>query len=124
MFCRRNLISAATIPVYNDLAAARFVGFAIANPNASAISLRLTTVNENWNDADAAITPAELNPLQQMARSRSSCTRFLPARTTFRGSMVLQGATAGQTFVVVALVQNGPLITAVPVIPEKAPNVP
>ena len=38
--------------------------------------------------------------------------------------MVLQGATAGQTFVVVALVQNGPLITAVPVIPEKAPNVP
>ena len=38
--------------------------------------------------------------------------------------MVLQGASAGQTFVVVALVQNGPLVTAVPVIPEKSPVVP
>src|SRR4030095_14590140 len=114
-----NLVSAATIPVYNDLATSRFVRFAVANPNASAISLRLTTLNEVGTVQDGPITPAELN-LPANGQIARFLHEFLPARTTFRGSMVLQGASAGQTFVVVALVQNGPLITAIPVIPEKA----
>jgi len=118
-----NLVSAATIPVYNDLAASRFVGFAIANPNASAINIRLTTLNEAGTVQDGPVTPAQLN-LPGNGQIAIFLHEILPARATFRGSMVLQGASAGQTFVVVALVQNGPLVTAVPVIPEKSPVVP
>ena len=116
-------VNSVTIPVYNDLAASRFVGFAIANPNSSPVTIRLTTVNENGTIADAATTPAQLNPLAGNNQLAIFLHEILPARTTFRGSMVLQ-ATGGQTFVVVALVQNGPLVTAVPVINEKAPSVP
>jgi hypothetical protein len=118
-----NLVSNATIPVYNDLATNRFVGFAVANPNASPITIRLTTVNENGTIADAATTPAQLNPLPGNNQLAIFLHQILPARTTFRGSMVLS-ATGGQTFVVVALVQNGPLITAIPVINEKSASVP
>jgi len=118
-----NLVSAATIPVYNDLDASRFVGFAVANPNASAISLRLTTLNEAGTVQDGPVNPAQLN-LPGNGQIAIFLHEILPARATFRGSMVLQGATAGQTFVVVALVQNGPLITAIPVIPEKSPSIP
>jgi hypothetical protein len=117
-----NLVTAATIPVYNDLAAGRFVGFAVANPNASAMSLRLTTINENGTVADAATTPAQLN-LQPGGQVSIFLHEIITTRTTFRGSMVIN-TTGSQGFAIVALVQNGPLVTAVPVIPEKAPNVP
>jgi len=116
-------VSNATIPVYNDLATNRFVGFAIANPNASPITIRLTTINENGTIADAATSPARLNPLPGNNQLAIFLHEILPARTTFRGSMVLS-ATGGQTFAVVALVQNGPLVTAIPVINEKSPSVP
>jgi hypothetical protein len=116
-------VNSATIPVYNDLAQNRFVGFAIANPNASPVTIRLTTVREDGTIADAATTPAQLNPLAGNNQLAIFLHEIIPARTTFRGSMVLQ-ATGGQTFVVVALVQNGPLITAIPVINEKSPSVP
>jgi hypothetical protein len=117
------LVSAATIPVYNDSTAGRFVGFAIANPNASPITVRLTTVAENGTVVDPANSPAQLNPLAGNNHLAIFLHEVLPARVNFRGSMVLQ-ATGGQTFVVVALVQNGALITAVPVVNEKSPNVP
>jgi hypothetical protein len=118
-----NLVTSVTIPVYNDLAAGRFVGFAVANPNASAISIRLTTVQENGMVLDSASIPAELNPLPPGGQVAKFLHEILPARATFRGSMVLQ-AIGAQGFVVVALVQNGLLQTAVPVINEKSPNVP
>ena len=118
-----NLVTSATIPVYNDLAAGRFVGFAIANPNASPVTIRLTTVNEDGTIATPAVSPAQLNPLPPNSHLAIFLHQINTTQTTFRGSMVLntQGA---QGFVVVALVQNGPLLTAVPVIPEKAPSVP
>jgi len=116
------LVTAATIPVYNDLAAGRFVGFAVANPNASTMSLRLTTLNENGTIADAATTPAQLN-LQPGGQVSIFLHEIITTRTTFRGSMVIN-TTGSQGFAIVALVQNGPLVTAVPVINEKAPNVP
>jgi len=118
-----NLVTSATIPVYNDLAAGRFVGFAIANPNASPVTIRLTTLNEDGSIATPAATPAQLNPLPANSHLAIFLHQINTTQTTFRGSMVLntQGA---QGFVVMALVQNGPLLTAIPVIPEKAPNVP
>jgi hypothetical protein len=116
------LVTSATIPVYNDLAAGRFVGFAVANPNASALTLRLTTVNENGTIADPATTPAQLN-LQPGGQVSIFLHEIITTRTTFRGSMVINTA-GSQGFAIVALVQNGPLVTAVPVINEKAPNVP
>jgi hypothetical protein len=118
-----NLVTAATIPVYNDLAAGRFVGFAVANPNSSPVTIRLTTVNENGSIATPAATPAQLNPLPPNSHLAIFLHQINTAQTTFRGSMVLN-TTGAQGFVVVALVQNGPLITAVPVINEKAPNIP
>jgi hypothetical protein len=118
-----NLVTSATIPVYNDLAAGRFVGFAIANPNASPVTIRLTTLNEDGTIATPAVSPAQLNPLPPNSHLAIFLHQINTTQTTFRGSMVLntQGA---QGFVVVALVQNGPLLTAVPVINEKAPSVP
>jgi len=118
-----NLVTAATIPVYNDLAAGRFVGFAVANPNSSPVTIRLTTLNENGTIATPAVTPAQLNPLPANSHLAIFLHQINTAQTTFRGSMVLN-TTGALGFVVVALVQNGPLITAVPVINEKAPNVP
>src|SRR5262245_31226628 len=116
------LVTAATIPVYNDLAAGRFVGFAVANPNQTTMMLRLTTVNENGTIADPATTPAQLN-LQPGGQVSIFLHEIITTRTTFRGSMVI--STAGsQGFAIVALVQNGPLVTAVPVVNEKAPSVP
>jgi hypothetical protein len=118
-----NLVTAATIPVYNDLAAGRFVGFAIANPNASPVTIRLTTLNEDGSIATAAATPAQLNPLPANSQIAVFLHQINTTQTTFRGSMVLN-TTGSQGFVVVALVQNGPLLTAVPVINEKSPVVP
>jgi hypothetical protein len=118
-----NLVTAATIPVYNDLAAGRFVGFAIANPNASPVTIRLTTLNEDGSIATPAATPAQLNPLPANSQIAVFLHQINTTQTTFRGSMVLN-TTGAQGFVVVALVQNGPLLTAVPVINEKSPVVP
>jgi hypothetical protein len=117
-----NLVTAATIPVYNDLAAGRFVGFAVANPNSTVMALRLTTVNEDGTIADAATTPAQLN-LQPGGQVAIFLHQIITTRTTFRGSMVI-AAPGSQGFAIVALVQNGPLITAVPVVNERAPNIP
>jgi hypothetical protein len=117
-----NLVTAATIPVYNDLAAQRFVGFAVANPNATVMPLRLTTLAENGMVADAPTTPAQLN-LQPGGQVAIFLHEIITTRTNFRGSMVIT-APGSQGFAIVALVQNGLQITAVPVINEKAPNVP
>ena len=113
---------AVTIPVDNSTSQNRFAGFAVANPNTEDVNIRLVTLDENGTVLDN-VTPAEMNPLGPQKQIAVFLHQILPARGTFRGSMalVVQG---GKTASVVALVQNQSLLTAVPVIPEKAPQVP
>jgi hypothetical protein len=115
-------VATATIPVDNSDADQRYTGFAIANQNNSNLSVRLVTLNENGNIQDNTV-PADLN-LAPNSQKAIFLHQIFPARSTFRGSMVLVGQ-GGQSFSVVALVINrGGLLTAIPVIPEKAPQVP
>jgi hypothetical protein len=114
-------VAAATIPFDNDGSANRYTGFAVANPNDEEIRIRLVVLDESgtviWSTE-----PAELNPLgprQQVARFLHE---YLPSTLSMRGSMVLSPQT-DQQFAVTALVQNQGLLTAVPVIPGKAPVV-
>jgi hypothetical protein len=114
----------ATIPVDNDDRRSRFMGFAVANPSDENINIKIVTLNENGTIQDT-ISPSELNPLGP----RKQVARFLhqyilqAQSLRFKGSMVLvvQG---GKKCVTVALVQQEGLLTAIPVIQEKAPNVP
>jgi hypothetical protein len=113
---------AVTIPVDNSSSQNRFTGFAIANQNSEDISIRLVTLDEEGRVMDN-ITPPELNPLGPQRQIAVFLHQILPARATFRGSMalVVQG---GKRASFVALVQNQSLLTAIPVIREKAPQVP
>jgi hypothetical protein len=113
---------AVTIPVDNSSSQNRFTGFAIANQNTEDVSIRLVTLNENGDVMDN-VMPAQLNPLGPQRQIAVFLHEVLPTRATFRGSMalVVQG---GKRASFVALVQNQSLLTAIPVIPEKAPQVP
>jgi len=117
-------VDSATLPVDNDGTQSRFTGFAVANPNAEDISIKLVAVDEN-GAIQESISPSELNPLRpgrQIARFLHQ-EGYFPSRLKFRGSvaMVAQG---GRQFIVVALLQNRGLYTTIPVTPAKAPNVP
>lgn len=117
-------VDAATIPVDNDDSQSRFTGFAIANPNSDDVFLRLVALNES-GEIQETVNPSELNPLgpgRQIARFIHEAGYF-PARTKFKGSVAL-AARSGAKFLVVALLQNRSLYTAIPVIPAKAANVP
>ncbi len=116
-----NLVSVATIPVDNDGAHNRFTGYAIANPSNANINVKIDIVNANGTLAQTLTIP-QLNPLgphQQVARFLH---QDVPSFLTFQGSMVLI-ASSGESFSVVALVLDENLITAVPVIPSKAPGI-
>jgi hypothetical protein len=115
-------VEAVTIPVDNSASQNRFTGVAVANQNSEDISIRLVTLDENGTVMDNMM-PAQLNPLGPQRQVAVFLHEILPNRVTFRGSMalVVQG---GKRASVVALVQNQTLLTAVPVIPEKAPQVP
>jgi len=117
-------VEAATIPVDNDDSQSRFTGFAIANPNSDDILIRLVAINEK-GEIQETVNPLELNPLRpgrQIARFLHEAG-YLPARARFNGSVALI-AQGGAKFLVVALLQNRGLYTAIPVIPGKAANVP
>ncbi len=118
----RQSVEAVTIPVDNSSSQNRFTGFAIANQNSEDVSIRLVTLDENGAVMEN-VTPAELNPLGPQKQIAVFLHQILPARATFRGSiaLVVQG---GKRASFVALVQNQSLLTAVPVIREKAPQVP
>lgn len=111
-------VSAATIPVDDDVPQQRFTGFAVANPNSSPITIKVVTVNTNGSPA-AILSNILLKPGEQTA---TFLFQDPNASQKFKGSVVLigQGST---TFSVVALVQNKSLFTAIPVIPSKAPNI-
>ncbi len=116
-----NLVSVATIPVDNDGAHNRFTGYAIANPSNANINIKIDIVNASGALVQTLNIP-QLNPLgphQQVARFLHQDVASL---LTFQGSMVLIPS-AGESFSVVALVLDENLITAVPVIPSKAPGI-
>jgi len=116
-----SLLNVATIPVDNNEAQNRFTGYAIANPSNSAINVKIVVVNVNGVPVQTLNLP-QLNPLgpqQQIARFLFQDASSL---LTFQGSMVVIGQ-GGAQFSIVALVLDQNLITAVPVIPSKAPGI-
>jgi hypothetical protein len=114
-------VNVATIPVDNNGAQNRFTGYAIANDSDASINVKIVVVNTSGTPVQTLNLP-QLNPLgprQQVARFlHQDAASFL----TFQGSMVLIAST-GESFSVVALVLDQNLITAVPVIPSKAPGI-
>jgi hypothetical protein len=118
-------VSSATIPVDNDAASQLFTGYAVANPGASDINIKIVLVDAGGNIVDS-ISPTQLNPLPAGRQVARFLHQDLPARTTFKGSMAMIGQ-GGATFTVVALVEaqgaSGVLFTAIPVIPGNAPNI-
>jgi hypothetical protein len=104
----------AVMPIHNDSAAARYTGYAIANPGARELRLRLRVLDTVGAEF-TTLTPPGLNPLapgRQVARFLHQDDSGL---TNFRGSVVITDQ-EGQEFVVVALVEQAGLLTAVPVI--------
>jgi hypothetical protein len=112
----------ATLPVDNDDAENRFTGFAVANHNTDDIGVRIVTLDERGAVSDV-ITPPDLNPLPPGHQAAKFLHEYLPGRLKFRGSAVLI-ARGGKKFSVVALLSNQGLLTAIPVVAEKASNVP
>jgi hypothetical protein len=111
------LVEYATIPVDNNGDEERYTGFAIANPTDEDVYIRINLLDESGKVVDS-ITPTELNPLGPRKQVARFLHQYLSARLQFRGSMVLVPAQSAK-MVVVALVQNKGLLTAVPVIPSK-----
>ena len=114
-------ISVATVPVDNDGTLNRYTGYAIANPSDQDINVKIVVVDANGVPLQTLNLP-QLNSLG----ARQQIARFLhqdvSSLLTFQGSMVLIGQ-SGSQFSVVALVLDQGLITAVPVIPSKAPGI-
>jgi hypothetical protein len=117
-------VAVATIPVDNDDRRNRFLGFALANRSDENINIKIVTLSENGAVLDT-ITPSELNPLGPRKQVARFLHQYVPQAQSlrFRGSMVLV-VQSGKKCVTVALVQEEGLLTAIPVIQEKAPNVP
>ena len=115
-------INMATMPVDNDDRENRFTGFAVANPSTENINVTLYVLDENGGITDV-LSPPELNPLGPLKQTAKFLHEYVPTKLRFKGSMVLVGQ-SGKTFAVVALVQTQGLITVIPVIPSKAPQVP
>jgi hypothetical protein len=115
-----DLVACATIPVDNSEAENRFIGFAIANPNAEAIQVRVLVLDEDGSVVDV-INPDELNPLPAGNQIARFLHEYVPARATFNGTMVLASDPV-KNFVVVALVLEEGLLSATPVVPEKPPD--
>jgi hypothetical protein len=110
-------VSAATIPVDDNVSALRYTGYAIANTGTSAIIVDVQEVN-----ADGSLA-ASLKPLEIPAGQQTASFLFEDAKAlqTFQGSAVFIGQ-SGATFSIVALVFNQGLMTAIPVIPGAAPG--
>jgi uncharacterized repeat protein (TIGR01451 family) len=115
-------INAATMPVDNDDWENRFTGFAVVNPSNENVNVALYVLDENGAITDV-LNPPELNPLGPLRQTAKFLHEYVPTKLRFKGSMVLVGL-GGKTFAVVALVQAQGLITVMPVIPSKAPQVP
>jgi hypothetical protein len=111
-------VSAATIPVDDDVSQNRITGYAVANPGTSSITIKVVTVNTDGS-VGTTLTPIILAAGNQTA---SFIYQDPNASQKFMGSVVLIGQD-GAVFSAVALVMNKGLFTAIPVIPSKAPNI-
>jgi len=115
-------VNVATIPIDDDADVNRFTGYAVANTGAANITVKVVTVNEAGTVVNPNFPAQGLNPLP----ARQQVARFFfqdaPGPFKFRGSAVMIGQSNAQ-FAVVALVLNQGLLTAIPVIPEKAPAI-
>jgi sugar lactone lactonase YvrE len=109
----------ATIPVDYDIDAERYVGYAIANPGDTTVKIKLALVDQSGNIVNDSLS-IPLTPGQQMARFMD---QDFEQYEKFKGSMVLRGEDGG-TFTVVALTQNQNLLTVIPVMAGKSPNIP
>ncbi len=112
--------SVATIPVDHNDAQRRYTGFAVANPSATdTLSIKGVLVSASGTAGNFFILP--LAPGAQTARFVQQFAALqLPAQ--FQGSLVLIEQ-SGKPFSVVALTLNSDLLTAIPVIPSKAPGI-
>ena len=97
----------------NDEAHARYTGFAVANPGDVPLFLSVTVRDGNGSEV-ATIAPERLSPLGAGRQVAVFLHELLPSAGSFRGSMSL-ASTDGTSFVVVALIQNRALYTAIPV---------
>lgn len=111
------VVEFATIPVDNDGDEERYTGFAVANPTEGDIFVKIHVLDADGKLLDT-ITPREIYPLGPRKQVARFLHEYLGTRLKFRGSMVLV-AEAPATMVVVALVQNRGLLSAIPVIPSK-----
>lgn len=115
-------VSAATIPVDDDMSQNRITGYAVANPGTSSITIKVVTVNADGS-LGTTLTPITLGAGEQTA---GFVYQQLPndqqTSWKFKGSVVLIGQD-GAVFSAVALVMNQGLFTAIPVIPSKAPSI-
>jgi hypothetical protein len=108
----------ATIPVDNDRSQSKQLAYAVANPGSQTISMKVALVDQSGTVVDDTVT-ITLGPGQQIAQYLWQ--KF--SRSDFKGSLVLRGQ-AGASFIALALLDKQGLLTAVPLIPGKAPNVP
>jgi hypothetical protein len=115
------LMNVATVPVDNNEAQNRFTGYAIANPSNAAINVKIVVVRTDGTPVQTLNLPA-LNPLGPQRQVARFLFQDAPSLLTFQGSMVFIGQ-GGSEFSLVALVQDQSLITAIPVIPSKAPGI-
>lgn len=111
-------VAIATIPVDDDFSANRFTGYGVANPGSSSITVKIKEISADGTTA-TALTDIVLAPGAQKA---AFIFQDPKANQGFRGSAVLSSQN-GATFAVVALVENQNLLTVIPVIPGKAPNI-
>jgi hypothetical protein len=110
-------VSAATIPVDNDNAQNRQVGYALANPSNVPLTIK-AVVLDNAGNVQKSFTIQLAPGAQTAAFLWQNDASFLK----FRGTLVLISQSS-TNFSVTSLVQNGSLYTAIPVIPSKDPNV-
>jgi hypothetical protein len=105
------LTDEATVPVDNDEAVERFTGFAVANPGAEDLRIRISVRDQNGKPA-FDVQPAEVNPLRAGQQVAMFVHQLLPAAATFRGSMRLTAE--GGSFAAVALLQDRGRYSALP----------
>jgi hypothetical protein len=111
-----------TIPVDDSRIQNRSTGYAIVNPGTADVNIRIVLVNSDGVEVQT-IRPPLLNPLPPSGHY----ARFLfedlnNPNLEFDGSIIFI-SDGGIPFSAMALVLDRGLLTAVPVIPGKAPNV-
>jgi sugar lactone lactonase YvrE len=107
-----------TIPVNDNADQSLATAYGIANPTDQMLNIKVALVDLNGIVVDDTKS-FTLNPGQQIARFFNQDF----SQKIFQGSIVLRAQGTG-TFVAVALIQNHQLFTAIPVIRNKAPNIP